>query len=591
MPQLAFSLCEMSQSFLHEAESSETILPYPSMMPIGGPFPFVSKAVGLIRSGCIRIMSARWMVSQPAGYVLQRCQDLDAEAFLQPFIASTLFNRRFSMVVLSYPWLSKQHPDPTGFFFDIVRQYLLKHLHQFGSIFGDIGVFWDFAAFPQAEPNGVRTSNSEEALALKNGMAGINFLYGAPQTVVVQLTALPESQDPSTTRRYEERGWCIFEATVSNILKPSLRLLDLGQPSARRKLADPASDWWDVQRAASSGSGRAPVLLPGDMKLVLERAAFTKGGVDRDLVTEQYREFFEQAALTTCVQFVNFAEEEATGWDDATIKQACKALPAFTKAKQLYVQRQPFSDDGLMALVEQLPQLPCLEELSLHGCIGFDGTGFKALAQRPLAAFTQLKLTGTSITDAGLSSVAVQFSAMKHLRKLHLRRCRGIGTPGFGALAAHMPPQLEELHLGRTMIVDAGLALLLAALPDLIRKLDLHSCEGITAAGLAGLTGRLPALAGLKALANVETLCPRGHRMEPIQRGSASLRHFCLCNECHEWVRGVCYCCESCLYDACVLCSTGALLAPQHLEGTEEGQALGEACRSEGSEPVQLRWC
>lgn len=559
---------------------------------MGDEFSFVNRTVALIRRNLVGILSAKWLLARPSDFILQRNQDLPACAFVPPVTAASLYQREAGLVVLSYPWLTKQHPDPSGHYMRVLRQYLVKHVRQFvTSDDGDIGVFWDFAAFPQPAPDGTRTQ--EEKASLREGMATINFLYGSPDTQVVMLKQMPLSRDTNfNLRPYGERGWCVFEETIANILKPSLRLLDLGQPEARRRLGDENSTWWEIQRAACSK--RAPILHPDAMNVKLAECHFTTGRVDRSLVQEKYQEFFVHAAgTTTNIHLSNLGEEVGDGWDDGDIELVGKALGGFVNAELVRVQRQPFSDRGLRAILEPLPTLKYLDTLSFYRCIGFRGVGFNALAGCQLPLLTTLNLSETRINDDGLIELASQFGTMPNLQTLYLRHCTCIGRSGFASLAKHLPSGLEGLHLGGSSLSDEGLVEIVHALPGLRRlsKLDIHGCENVSATGLAALVDNLPKLPRM-APAEANFKCLSGHKLVPMNHSDLV---FMACTHCLKPLSGgkgfSCLMCPPYLWDICDLCVRGALLVPRHLYESPEGRALTEAWVTGGRDAVQLRWC
>merc|ERR1719210_494572 len=93
--------------------------------------------------------------------------------------------------MVSYPWLTQQHPDPTGFHFQTIRQYLTKHVAALSTDAEEFGVFWDFASLPQRSSDGSKTE--EERRAFSRGLEVMHMLYSSAETMVIQLTAMPEA--------------------------------------------------------------------------------------------------------------------------------------------------------------------------------------------------------------------------------------------------------------------------------------------------------------------------------------------------------------------------------------------------------------
>lgn len=212
-----------------------------------------------LEDGTLRLLRCSWLVSRESDNVLgrdavsgavimKRRQDLPEEAFLSAEEAVAALKRGDrSILVLSYGWLTKAHPDPHGTTLKVVRQFLAKQ--------PDVdrcGLFWDLAALPQ-----VPRTVAEDGM-VKNGLKVINLCYGSitgssvliykdmvvpslPQVteqrraaVIVKLRfhglirvlgLLGANQVPGVpgynSRAYDGeggRGWCIFEQAVATIV-------------------------------------------------------------------------------------------------------------------------------------------------------------------------------------------------------------------------------------------------------------------------------------------------------------------------------------------------------------------------------------
>ena len=133
----------------------------------------------VLASGAVALLDARWIITHAeAGGTLQHRQALPKEAFLSladlvkatgdkaPFGKYTL-----PVASLSYPWLTKDHPDPRG---DNLRRVAkaLKVLTCHGKSYeSQLGVFWDFGSLHQhPDPaNGVMRTEEQNAL-FKQGL-------------------------------------------------------------------------------------------------------------------------------------------------------------------------------------------------------------------------------------------------------------------------------------------------------------------------------------------------------------------------------------------------------------------------------------
>mmetsp|Transcript_51488 Transcript_51488/g.149575 ORF Transcript_51488/g.149575 Transcript_51488/m.149575 type:complete len:415 (+) Transcript_51488:58-1302(+) len=338
------------------------------------------RAKSILRCGAVRLLSATWLMKQGEAFVIRRMQDLPEEAFIRPEQAAEMFNVKWAVIVISYGWLSRKHPDPAGFHMRNVQKYLQKHKEQV-TWMSEFGLFWDFASLPQDGPDG---KTEHEKKMFKKGLGAINLLYGASFTIVIQLTSMPTSlplpKGEVNLTPYYSRGWCFFEATVSAIIKDSFYLLDLGL--AADHLNNKGSTWHVLNKTAICN--RQTPLIPSEMADELQQRKFTNGA-DVELVTNKYEQFFQEVAATTTELWLN-NNSKGKGWNDEKALKLSRALPAFAGLQVLalgahHAMREP----GLAAIRAQLPQLKALKKLILPKHLGDTGTG-KALKAEWLKA-------------------------------------------------------------------------------------------------------------------------------------------------------------------------------------------------------------
>jgi len=318
----------------------------------------------ILTAGAIRLLSAVWLIAQGENYVIQCRQDLPEEAFLGPEHAAELFGKRYGVVVVSYGWLSKKHPDPTGFHIRVLQKYLKKQT-TFLSGLKDCGVFWDFASIPQDRSGGPEKTEQERRV-LRRALSAINSVYADSNTLVVQLTRMPEELrladgEEGNLTPYEHRGWCFFEATVSALLKQANMLLDLGLSTEALEAED--SFWVEVRDALTAE--RQPLLTPEDMEAELKKRVFTDDS-DAELVTKMYKDFFAEVALGAEALHLGNCSASGRGWGDAEVQQFARALPALTACKLLNLRGHgALGESGLAHLRAPLLELPALRTLWL----------------------------------------------------------------------------------------------------------------------------------------------------------------------------------------------------------------------------------
>jgi len=135
-----------------------------------------------------------------------------------------------SLLIVSYPWMSPELPDPNGHHSRSLMRYL-RALFDSRLAFlpsSDAGVFIDFMSLPQHGPKEPRTE--AETCVFQQGLRCMHALYSHSRTVVLQLKAAPG-------RDYDASGWCVFEQTVASIFKEHSRLLDLSLVTGPAALA------------------------------------------------------------------------------------------------------------------------------------------------------------------------------------------------------------------------------------------------------------------------------------------------------------------------------------------------------------------
>ncbi|CAK0886634.1 unnamed protein product [Prorocentrum cordatum] len=172
-----------------------------------------------VRCGYLRRLAS-------AGGIMQRCQEVPLD---QVFIGSRGFplvrvgeKNRF---VLSHPWLSKEHPDPTGVKLRLLVQQL-DMLHASD----DHAVFVDYMSLPQNDKLNPELQRIEAASGMpkpgshpsvrtvaeeaqfKESLSAMEQIYSIGKTPVI---VLPMDGDVDAGREYISRGWCLLEFCLS----------------------------------------------------------------------------------------------------------------------------------------------------------------------------------------------------------------------------------------------------------------------------------------------------------------------------------------------------------------------------------------
>ena len=315
----------------------------------------------VLASGAVALLDSQWIISHAeAGGVLSHRQALPEEAFLSlaDLVEATggLENDELPVAALSYPWLTKDHPDPRGANLSYVAK-VLKALLDNDLGLARLGVFWDFGSLHQhPDPvNGVMRTEEQNAL-FKQGLGCLGTLYSHPKTYVLRLTSFPDGHkaedqaEGTNVAKYFDRGWCFTENSWSSLTKSGHLSLDLGLSVG---LILEKQDYYCLTTNCSGRGGRRPPLLPSAFAAELEKKSFTNGKDDKPLVKRLYEAAFKE-------QFGKATELDYNGldWGDAEAAQLAEVLAsgAAPRLEKLFLMHNQVGDEGCKALAAALKE-------------------------------------------------------------------------------------------------------------------------------------------------------------------------------------------------------------------------------------------
>ena len=300
----------------------------------------------VLASGAVALLDAQWIISHAeAGGVLNHRQALPKEAFLsladlvEMHCEAIELNNKLPIVALSYPWLTKDHPDPRGANLARVARALKALLTCSYDGILRLGVFWDFGSLHQhPDPaNGVLRTEEQNAL-FKQGLGCLGTLYSHPHTWVLRLTSFPDGHkaedqaEGTNVADYFDRGWCATENAWASLTKAGSLSLDLGKMRDGKEY-----DYYSLRDDCTQDGGRRPPLLPAAFAAELETKSFTNGKDDKPLVKRLYEAAFEeQFGKATKLNYSNL------GWGDAEAAQLAEVLAsgAAPRLETLWLFRQ-----------------------------------------------------------------------------------------------------------------------------------------------------------------------------------------------------------------------------------------------------------
>ena len=309
----------------------------------------------VLASGAVAVLDAQWVISHAeAGGVLTHRQALPKEAFLSfaDLVEATIDYNWLPVAALSYPWLTKDHPDPRGANLARVARALKALLTSPG--IPRLGVFWDFGSLHQHPdpPNGVMRTEEQNAL-FKQGLGCLGTLYSHPHTRVLRLTSFPDGHkaedqaEGTNVAKYFDRGWCATESAWASLTKMACLSLDLG------KMRDGVEySYYNLDDCTQDG-GRRPPLLPSAFAAELEKKSLTNGKDDKPLVKRLYEAAFEeQFGKATVLDYYGL------DWGDAEAAQLAEVLAsgAAPRLEVLSLRGNKIGDEGCKALAAALKE-------------------------------------------------------------------------------------------------------------------------------------------------------------------------------------------------------------------------------------------
>ena len=317
-----------------------------------------------LRCGSVRLVDARFIVElSDRGQLFERRQNVPDSAFLslEQLQQGEHLNDCLRIISVSHPWLTPDHPDPRGENLRLLAATLRAVLRKWG---GPWGVFIDFMSLHQK----VRTAEEQGLFA--GGLRTLSCWYSHPRLTVVKITKLPRDYPTGlhfpagstpNTADYYERGWCYCESSVSNLVKPTMYVWDLGQLNEL-----PTEDQYDlIVKQCALTANRPPPLLPSDFAEALATKAFTSKKADLETVSRLYQAAFGQRLGAARV--LNF---KALGWGDSEVVTLAGVLSsgATPKLNELHLSLNPaVGDKGMQAIAAAIRSgnLPGLSQLSM----------------------------------------------------------------------------------------------------------------------------------------------------------------------------------------------------------------------------------
>ena len=306
------------------------------------------------------------------------------------------FAMRFPpFVVVSYAWLSKEHPDPDGRqlrevlapaieWYMAERARLIKGWEGYDyyeSRLGpaarldapftaegvDFAIFVDYCGLWQHE----RTP--EQDASFRRGLGSMDLLYAHQEVAVWRMTRLLDGYD---VLAYDLRGWPFFETAASHYIKHPHLCLDLGSEDAVKALAgfegrlrppEELESQGDYKSAGAEGrlgklmdKTRPPPLVPSEFAKRVEPLTLTNGK-DKDVLIE-----LQAKVATTVLSNVEELQYAGMKWGQVEAPMLAQAVACCERLRTLSLSGTYLGDAGMAAVVSALPRSGPLASLDLR---------------------------------------------------------------------------------------------------------------------------------------------------------------------------------------------------------------------------------
>jgi len=255
------------------------------------------------------MLDAEWLADlADAGGICPRCQEVPDNAKVTLAEMEAIRFGGLGVLVISYPWLSSEHPDPNG---EQLRRiaFVFRAFANFAKEFpgARFGVFVDYCSMPQKSttcPPGGDDRTEEDQLRFKRALDAINTFYGHRLTYVLLVdTALPQGGAYCNTQVYAKRGWCVAEIAICGLAKDRACLISLSALTGNETQVWKPSPYLNGYRdlgdllAGCAAKKRGPPLAPDGFRSFMMDGigngtlSFTYGG-DRERVCSIYERAF-----------------------------------------------------------------------------------------------------------------------------------------------------------------------------------------------------------------------------------------------------------------------------------------------------------
>lgn len=263
----------------------------------------------------------------------------------------------------------------------------------------------------------------------KEGMYQLTNIYGHINTTVIRSTGLPKD----VCRRYDDRGWPLFEVCNSNS-KPDSHLKIFAFDDS----FDPACDEYGLRFFMEAIDEKAPPTSNQNFVWELQRrgaraqqqgvSLFTSGK-DQSIVLAMYEDVWQQSRQSKDLRF------EGCKWSQQEVQAFIDVLPEYEHLETLKLANMDLGDDGLAGIAVGL--------------------------------LRSIDLTGVEMSGRGAQSLAERLPHLQQLDTLHLANNQAVQDAAAEALLEAMPRSVSTAFFTNLGLGDASLEKFEQVLPCL----------------------------------------------------------------------------------------------------------------------------
>lgn len=266
-------------------------------------------------------------------------------------------NGKCFLVIVSYPWLSRDHPDPDQFHL----KKLVRIIEEYKKIWNmhEVAVILDYCSLWQRSARG-DTRTAEQKEQFYYGMLELNIPFVHKAVTSIKLTEVPKGE----VRKYDDRGWTLLESIMIDSKGGDWNRWTFGE-------LDPDSQQWSDPvvffMQAKAHKLRPPLTVEGfnheleqrRIRLRPHDMPLFSNEKDDEEVPKRYEEFLMELEQASTLSY------DSADWSDEDVCSLLEVAKSCKCLEKLTLNNNRITLKGASELAKLFPQLPSLQYLSL----------------------------------------------------------------------------------------------------------------------------------------------------------------------------------------------------------------------------------